>query len=58
MKNKAGNPLPKQAHMELVMREGLDVSLGDVLYYINIGTSNSVLTGNVKKFWYLKKSPP
>ena len=44
--NIAGNPLPKQAHMELVMREGLDVSLGDVLYYINIGTSKS--TGDLK----------
>jgi DNA polymerase elongation subunit (family B) len=41
MKNKAGNPLPKQAHMELAMREALDITLGDVLYYINIGTSKS-----------------
>ncbi len=41
MKNKAGNPMPKQAHMELAMREGLDVTLGDVLYYINIGTAKS-----------------
>ena len=40
-KNKAGNPMPKQAHMELVIREGLDVNLADVLYYINIGTSKS-----------------
>lgn len=39
--NKAGNPLPKQAHMELAMREGLDITLGDVLYYINIGTAKS-----------------
>lgn len=41
MKNKAGNPMPKQAHMELAMREGLDITLGDVLYYINIGTAKS-----------------
>ena len=41
MKNKAGNPLPKQAHMELAIRDGLDVTLGDTLYYINIGTSKS-----------------
>lgn len=41
MKNKAGNPMPKQAHMELAIKEGMDVSLGDVLYYINIGTVKS-----------------
>jgi hypothetical protein len=41
MKNKAGNPMPKQAHMELAMREGLDVTLGDVLYYINVGSAKS-----------------
>lgn len=41
MKNKAGNPMPKQAHMELALREVLDITLGDVLYYINTGTSKS-----------------
>ena len=41
MKNKAGNPMPKQAHMELAIRDGLDVTLGDVLYYVNTGTSKS-----------------
>jgi len=41
MKNKAGNPMPKQAHMELAMRENLDVTLGDVIYYINTGSSKS-----------------
>lgn len=41
MKNKAGNPMPKQAHMELAIRNNLDVTLGDVLYYINTGTSKS-----------------
>lgn len=40
-KNKAGNPMPKQAHMELAIRENLQVSLGDVLYYINTGSSKS-----------------
>ena len=40
-KNKAGNPMPKQAHMELAMRDGLDVTLGDVLYYINTGSAKS-----------------
>ena len=41
MKNKAGNPMPKQAHMELAMQAGLDVTLGDTLFYINTGTSKS-----------------
>jgi DNA polymerase elongation subunit (family B) len=40
-KNKAGNPMPRQAHMELAMREGLDLNLGDTLYYVNTGTSKS-----------------
>ena len=41
MKNKAGNPMPKQAHMELALRQGLDITLGDTLYYINTGTAKS-----------------
>jgi DNA polymerase elongation subunit (family B) len=39
--NKAGNPMPKQAHMELAIREALDITLGDVLYYINTGSAKS-----------------
>jgi DNA polymerase elongation subunit (family B) len=41
LKNKAGNPMPKQAHMELAILSGLDVTLGDTLFYINTGTSKS-----------------
>jgi DNA polymerase elongation subunit (family B)/acylphosphatase len=41
MKNKAGNPMPRQAHMELVIKDDLDVTLGDVLYYVNTGSSKS-----------------
>ena len=41
-KNKNGKPLPKQAHMELLLREGrMDVSLGDVIYYVNVGSKKS-----------------
>ena len=40
-KNKAGNPMPKQAHMELAINAGLDVKLGDVIYYVNTGTAKS-----------------
>jgi DNA polymerase elongation subunit (family B)/predicted transcriptional regulator len=41
LKNKRGNPLPKQAHMELVIRNGVHVSLGDTIYYINTGKAKS-----------------
>ena len=39
--NKAGNPMPKQAHMELAIRDNLDVTLGDTLFYINTGSAKS-----------------
>jgi len=39
--NIAGNPLPKQAHMELILKEGLNVSLGDTIYYVNTSTKKS-----------------
>jgi DNA polymerase elongation subunit (family B) len=45
-KNKAGNSNPRQAHMELVVKDGVNVSLGDVIYYVNIGESKS--TGDLK----------
>jgi hypothetical protein len=41
-KNKAGNSNPRQAHMELIMNNNLDVSLGDTIYYVNTGDSKSV----------------
>jgi DNA polymerase elongation subunit (family B) len=41
MKNKAGNPMPKQAHMELVVNNGLSVDLGDTIYYVNTGTKKN-----------------
>jgi DNA polymerase elongation subunit (family B) len=41
LKNKAGNPMPKQAHMELVVKNNLDVDLGDTIYYVNIGTKKT-----------------
>lgn len=41
-KNKAGNNNPRQAHMELIINNNLDVSLGDTIYYVNTGDSKSV----------------
>ena len=40
-KTKAGYPMSKMAHMELVIKENLNVSLGDTIYYINNGTALS-----------------
>ena len=39
--NKNGNPLPKQAHMELIIKEGLNPKLGETFYYVNTGTGKS-----------------
>ena len=39
--NKAGHPMSRMAHMELVMKENLRVSLGDTIYYVNNGTALS-----------------
>lgn len=39
--NKAGKPLPKQAHMELLLSSGTNPSLGEVVYYVNNGSKKS-----------------
>lgn len=46
LKNIAGKPLPKQAHMELLKKAGLELKLGDVVYYVNTGTKK--LDGDIK----------
>jgi len=40
-KNKAGINKARQAHMELILKNNLNVDLGDVIYYINTGISKS-----------------
>ena len=40
-KNKAGNPMPRQAHMELAIQHQLDINLGDTIYYVNTGSTKS-----------------
>ena len=45
-KNKAGNPMPKQAHMELAIRANLNINLGDTIYYVNTGKSKG--DGDIK----------
>ena len=44
---KAGNSMSRQAHMELAIKEGLNVNLGDVIYYVNNGSKAS--HGDVQK---------
>jgi len=39
--NKAGNLKARQAHMELIIANDLDVNLGDVIYYVNTGSAKS-----------------
>jgi hypothetical protein len=46
-KTKAGALMSRQAHMELAINEGLNVNLGDVIYYVNNGTKAS--HGDVQK---------
>jgi hypothetical protein len=40
-KNKAGKPMPRQAHMELAIHHNLKVQLGDMIYYVNTGDKKS-----------------
>jgi DNA polymerase elongation subunit (family B) len=46
-KNKAGSDNARQAHMELLIKEGITPKLGDVVYYVNTGTVKS--HGDIKK---------
>ncbi len=52
-KNKSGGAMARQAHMELIMSENLNVDLGDTIYYVNTGTKKS--HGDVQK--KTKKNP-
>lgn len=47
--NIKGNPLPKQAHMELLLRENKKPNLGDIVYYVNTGTKKSHGDVQIKK---------
>jgi hypothetical protein len=46
-KTKAGNNMSRMAHMELAIKENLNVNLGDVIMYVNNGTKAS--QGDVQK---------
>lgn len=47
--NKNGKPLPKQAHMELIVANKINVNLGDVVYYVNNGSTKSSTDVGVDK---------
>ncbi len=51
--NKSGGAMARQAHMELIISEGLNVDLGDTIYYVNTGTKKS--HGDVQKINKPKK---
>ena len=53
---KAGRPKSRQAWMELAIRDGIKVDMGDTLYYINTGQSKS--QADVKKVvhYYVKST--
>jgi len=53
--NKNGKPLPRQAHMELIIKEDLHVDLGETIYYVNNGTRKSHGDIQVRK---RKTDPP
>ena len=46
-KTKSGGSMSKMAHMELAIKLGLNINLGDVIYYVNNGTKAS--HGDVQK---------
>jgi hypothetical protein len=46
-KTKAGNSMSRMAHLELALKNNLNVSLGDVIMYVNNGTKAS--QGDVQK---------
>jgi len=46
-RTKAGNLMSRQAHMELLIREGKNPGLGDTIYYVNNGVKKS--QGDVQK---------
>ena len=39
--NKSGGSMARQAHMELILKENLNVNLGDTIYYVNVGSKKS-----------------
>jgi len=53
--NKNKQPLPRQAHMELLIKEGVEPQLGDNIFYVNNGTRKSHGDIQVRK---RKTDPP
>jgi DNA polymerase I len=52
--DKNGRDLPRQAHMELIIRDNIHVNLGDTVYYVNNGNKKS--HGDIS-FSKTKKTP-
>ena len=52
-KTKSGGAMSMMAHMELAIKNKLNINLGDVIYYVNNGTKAS--QGDVQKVTKLKR---
>ena len=53
--DKNGRELPRQAHMELIIRDDIHINLGDTVYYVNNGTKKSHADISTSR---TKKDPP
>jgi hypothetical protein len=53
---KAGRPKSRQAWMELALKDGLHVDLGETLYYINTGKSKSQADVKKIKHYYISQN--
>lgn len=53
--NKNKQSLPRQAHMELIIKEGINIQMGDDVYYVNNGVRKSHGDIQLRK---TKKDPP
>ncbi len=53
LKTKAGGDMSRMAHMELAIKNNLNVNLGDIIYYVNNGKKTS--QGDVQKVNQPKK---
>lgn len=50
---KAGRPKSRQAWMELAIREGLNINMGETIYYVNTGKSKSQADVKKVKHYYV-----
>lgn len=52
---KAGTPMSRQAHMELIIKNNYSVSLGETIFYVNNGTKKNSGDVQMKNKWTKKE---